>query len=115
MLYVYLGYPLLLRILPCRATRPGPPALPSCAILLSVYNEEHRVGEKLRNFAALSYPASLELWVGSDGSTGTRPPESSATAADPRVHLLHSPQRCGKTAVLKPPGRSLLCGPADFH
>jgi cellulose synthase/poly-beta-1,6-N-acetylglucosamine synthase-like glycosyltransferase len=98
-LYVYLGYPLLLRILPCRATKPGPPASPSCAILLSVYNEEHRVGEKLRNFAALSYPASLELWIGSDGSTD-QTAGIVRNCADPRVHLLHSPQRCGKTAVL---------------
>ncbi len=84
--------------------RTADPFTPAVSVLLSVYNEEAALPEKLRNFAGLDYPADcLEFLVVSDGSTdGTddlvRRPASHPNARN--VRLLRQEGRAGKTAAL---------------
>lgn len=74
--------------------------LPRVAILVSAFNEEDRIEEKIRNFARLDYPEDrIELWIGIDGATDSTA-EVIRAIAHPRVHLLDRPQRTGKTLVL---------------
>lgn len=100
--YPYDIYPLLLGLAarifarPCAATDD----LPSVAILVSAFNEESRILEKIGNFDALDYPPDrIEMWIGTDGSMD-RTAEIVRAANHPRVHLVERPQRSGKTAVL---------------
>jgi len=72
--YVYAGYPLLLYVL-SRRHKPEitPEALdftPKVTLLISAYNEEAIIGEKLKNTLALDYPKdNLQVIVISDAST----------------------------------------------
>ncbi len=100
-LYPYVIYPLMLALV--GRDKPGAAGgeyFPRVAILISAFNEEQHMGAKVRNFLELDYPADkLEMWVGLDGS-------SDGTAAilqgyaDPRIHVLASAARGGKTAML---------------
>lgn len=103
LVYSYAGYPLLVALM--ARTRPsrgpaGEPPLPSVSILLSVFNEEAVIREKIGNYLALDYPPELlELVVVSDGSTDAT---ESLVAGYPcgRVRLLSQAVRQGKTAAL---------------
>ncbi len=72
-IYVYVGYPLLLCAL--RAVRLMHPIVtgtiaPSVAVIISAYNEEKAIAGKLENSLSLDYPRdALEVIVASDGST----------------------------------------------
>ena len=100
-LYVYLGYPLLLlsgflgrrRIVPRRGI------LPSLSIIVPAHNEERMIRAKLQNLLSQDYPPDkLEILVGDDGSTD-------ATAGIVRdfqhrgIRLFNSEIRRGKSAV----------------
>lgn len=72
--YVYYGYLLVLRLLAWATTkvRAAPPEapLPTVTVLLTVRNEEDRIGAKLDNLLALDYDRDrMEIVVASDGST----------------------------------------------
>lgn len=75
LLYTYVGYPALLwllnRMLPApKSPRTEPTPWPDVSILLSAYNEEDIIADRLKNLLALDYPRErLEILVGSDGST----------------------------------------------
>jgi len=100
-LYVYFGYPLLVYALGMLRSR-GPVYErhePGVSIIISAYNEEKHIREKLENTLALDYPEEKrEIIVGSDGS-------SDATAdiarqfADRGVEVLDFETNRGKTAV----------------
>jgi len=103
LVYSYAGYPLLValvaRIRPSGGSA-GETPLPSVSILLSVFNEEAVIREKIENFLALDYPPELlELVVVSDGSTDAT---ESLVSGHPcgRVRLLSQTVRQGKTAAL---------------
>lgn len=70
--YCYLGYPVLLY---CCATLfkkvvDKSPIEPTVSIIISAYNEEDCIGDKVGNLLSLDYPNSkLEIIIGSDGST----------------------------------------------
>jgi hypothetical protein len=101
-LYPYLIYPLALAAVSRFAGRAprAASATPSVAVLVSAFNEESRIGEKIANFEALDYPRDkLALWIGSDGSTD-RTAEVVRRLAGDRVHLIERPARSGKTVVL---------------
>ncbi len=106
LVYPLAGYPLILTLLrrlkgrALSAPALPPESLPSVSVLLSVYNEERVIGEKIANFLALDYPADrLELLVVSDGSAdGTD--ALVLACADPRVRLIRQPERRGKTEAL---------------
>jgi len=70
--YIYFGYPLLLWLLSKVVAKPVRPAeiLPSVSVLLSAFNEEKVLVQKVENLLSLDYPKDrLEILVGSDGST----------------------------------------------
>jgi hypothetical protein len=103
LVYPYVLYPLLLAIVSRvfeRAHAPSSAGTPSVGILVSAFNEEHRIREKIANFQALDYPGDrLELWIGTDGSTD-RTAHIVRELGDPRVHLVERAERSGKTSVL---------------
>ncbi len=79
-LYYYVGYPFILRILSKRkksseaakfsAFQPQQQNLPSVTILVPICNEEEFIADKIRNLSILDYPRDkLKIVVVSDGST----------------------------------------------
>jgi cellulose synthase/poly-beta-1,6-N-acetylglucosamine synthase-like glycosyltransferase len=106
-LYAYLGYPILLWILSffmAKKTSEGTAAeqysLPRMTLIVSAYNEERVIGDKIRNALSLDYPADLlEIVVVSDGSTD-RTTEIVSEFASSGVVLRHYERRVGKTACL---------------
>lgn len=69
--YAYVGYVALLWVLTKLAGRQvsGPPSelqgnLPAVTMIVSAYNEEKVIGDKIRNALALDYPAGLLEIVG---------------------------------------------------
>ncbi len=103
--YVYVGYPLLLALL--AALRRGPDLRPAgpgeelpVTLIVSAYNEERVIRDKVENALALDYPADrFEVMVVSDACSD-RTDEIVNGFTDPRVRLLRMPQRGGKTAGL---------------
>ena len=73
---------------------------PSVSIIISAYNEERVIEEKVKNSLSLKYPEEhLEIIVASDGSKD-RTNEIISGLGDPRVILKSFPERLGKTACL---------------
>lgn len=104
--YAYLGYPALLWILdhfikPKTGERlDNEEPLPSVTLLISAYNEEKVIAEKIHNALSLDYPADLlEIVVVSDGSSD-RTPQIVSEFADKGIVLRHYEGRIGKTACL---------------
>ena len=100
--YSYLVYPALLALISRKAKNPPfrSEISPSISIVLSLYNEEKVIEEKIRNSLALVYPGDrLEIIVCSDGSTD-RTDEIMAAMKDPRITFRPFPERSGKTACL---------------
>lgn len=103
LLYAFVGYPILVRVAAAvwgkRISRDESIA-PSVSVLLSVYNEESVIGQKIENFLALDYPEDrIELLVISDGCTD-RTEEIVRSCATTRVRLLIQEERGGKTLAL---------------
>jgi cellulose synthase/poly-beta-1,6-N-acetylglucosamine synthase-like glycosyltransferase len=103
--YSYVGYPGLLWLLrtvtPARPSRAGEPTQwPSVSIIVSAYNEEQVIAERMRNLLAIDYPRDrLEILVGSDGSTD----RTCAIVQEYEPHgvrLIAFGQRGGKASVL---------------
>jgi len=75
-LYVYVGYPLLVAAWG-KLAHPSPVrrlpfpqgAWPSISIVIAARNEAHRLGERVRNLLDQQYPGECEIIVVSDGST----------------------------------------------
>lgn len=104
--YPYTIYPLLLRFLarlsPVRGERRERVDLPRVTLVISAYNEEAVIAEKLHNTLALSYPVdSLDVIVVSDASSDrTDEIVQEVSAREPRVRLLRQNERRGKSAGL---------------
>lgn len=101
LMYAFIGYPLLLRIL-SNGGPAAPPAAdpPRVSVLLAVYNEDRVIRAKIRNFLELEYPADRrELVVVSDAS-GDSTDDLVLSCSDPGVRLLRQPTRAGKTSAL---------------
>jgi len=102
-LYVYAGYPALLYLYSRAVPAPKyllPDELPQVTLLISAFNEEDCIAEKLENSLSLDYPAVLfEIIVISDRSSD-RTDEIVAGYADRDVRLLRMEERGGKTLGL---------------
>jgi cellulose synthase/poly-beta-1,6-N-acetylglucosamine synthase-like glycosyltransferase len=100
--YVYLLYPFLLtRLARPRVTTRKQATEPPVTLIFCAHNEEAVLPEKIANCRALDYPADLlEFCVGSDGSTDGTNALLQGWAKDPRVRLMLSPERVGKTTLL---------------
>lgn len=106
--YVYFGYPLLLKILVAFRFRKkttnyhqdSSGRLPRTTMIISAFNEEGIIEDKIKNSLDLNYPKDmLEIMVVSDGSTDqtnqiVRKYENSG------VRLIDHIERMGKTACL---------------
>lgn len=114
--YTWVGYPCLLyaawrigRIIPKSASQvvgtargsAGEGLCPTVSIIIAAYNEEPRIRAKLENCQRLLYPPDkIEILVASDGSTDqTGSIVEELAGRDPRIHLLRSPGRAGKSGV----------------
>ncbi|MGZ8393784.1 MAG: glycosyltransferase family 2 protein [Nitrospira sp.] len=101
--YAYVGYPLVLRVLALIRSRPvrkGEDPL-SVSFIITAYNEEKRIAEKLDNTLKLAYPKEkFEILVASDcSSDGT---DAIVRAYGSRgIRLVRAPQRKGKEAAQK--------------
>lgn len=98
--YIYAGYALIVYLL--AKYRPheaiyDEAITPTVAFIISAYNEEKIIRQKLENTLQLDYPPEkLNIWVVSDASSdGTD--EIVQSIEDERVHLLRVPERKGKT------------------
>ncbi len=108
--YTFFGYPLLVGVVgylfPKKVKKK--PIFPQVSLLLSVYNEELRVKEKLENLLSLHYPEErLEILIGSDGSTDqTNKILRSFNCLSGKkglkfpIRVFYFPERRGKPAVL---------------
>jgi biofilm PGA synthesis N-glycosyltransferase PgaC len=103
-LYTYLIYPgivfLLVMLKPRQTFDATMSDLPSVSVVISIYNEENILSEKLKNLGATTYPRDkIEFVVGSDGSND-RTNEILMKAASQNVHSYIFLNRRGKSAVL---------------
>lgn len=101
--YAFAGYPLVLKglalVIPKRHVV-DESWLPSVSIVLSVFNEEAVIGEKIENFLALDYPQEkLELVTVSD-KCSDRTEEILTSFNNDRIKLLVQEKRSGKTLNL---------------
>ncbi|MBZ5626785.1 MAG: glycosyltransferase, partial [Acidobacteriia bacterium] len=99
--YAYAGYPLALSLLALWRTRRVEKAevSPPVTVIVTAYNEETRIADKLENTLKLVYPRSaLEILVASDCSTD-KTDEIVQSYAARGVKLVRSPERMGKEAA----------------
>jgi len=104
LLYVFIGYPLLMAILARLRPRPirfSDDYLPTVSFVMAAYNEEKVIGDRLQNYLDIDYPRHLlSFEIGSDGSID-RTDEIIAQFAekDPSIHLTRY-NRSGKTKIV---------------
>ena len=107
--YHHVGYPALLRFVRKQGATPVPQvesALPSMTIVMPAFNEADYIVQKLRNIAALDYPAHrLEVIIVCDGCTDATVALARATLAERNCeHLCATVVDCtenrGKVAAL---------------
>lgn len=102
--YIYVGYPLLLKLLPSHSSgiHITPLEAPEATVLIAAYNEAAHIESTLRNKLEQNYPADrLKVIVISDESTdGTDAIVERIAAEDSRVSLLRQLPRQGKTSAL---------------
>jgi cellulose synthase/poly-beta-1,6-N-acetylglucosamine synthase-like glycosyltransferase len=101
LLYTYAGYPLLLLLvsgLRPRAVRRAPHE-PFVSVIITAYNEERAIRQKLENTLALRYaPEKMEVLVASDCSTDATD-DIVREFAGRGVRLHRQTERLGKTAA----------------
>ncbi len=104
LLYTYVGYPLLLLILAGnktlfrKATTDKSDDLSPVTLVITAFNEEDIIEEKIRNLQQLDYPEDLlQILFVTDGSTDNTP---QIVKQYPRFKLLHQPERKGKLAAM---------------
>lgn len=101
--YTWVGYPVLLlalrRVLALKVVRGE--IQPTVSVIVAVHNEETQMAAKLEDCLALDYPRErLEILIASDGSTDRSEQIAREFAArDPRIRLLRSEGRSGKSGV----------------
>jgi cellulose synthase/poly-beta-1,6-N-acetylglucosamine synthase-like glycosyltransferase len=103
-LYVYFGYPLLLKLLSLllktKATRQDEMLIPEVSLIISCYNEVDVVKEKIENSLAIDYPKDkLKIIIVSDGSDdGTD--EIAKQYSTEGIVLIRQEGRLGKTSAI---------------
>jgi cellulose synthase/poly-beta-1,6-N-acetylglucosamine synthase-like glycosyltransferase len=97
--YIYAGYPVAAIALARAWPRPVRKAhmSPSVTAIITAYNEEAHIGQKLRNVLALDYTGTLDVIVASDASSDATDSIVTGFGA-PNVRLLRVEGRLGKTA-----------------
>ena len=101
--YAYFGYPLLLMAISLYRNQNVKKGgiTPSVSFIITAYNEEKRIREKIENTLAQGYPKDrLEIIVASDCSND-RTDEIVKSYISNGVKLVRSPERKGKEAAQK--------------
>lgn len=101
-IYVYLGYPLILTLLARIRQNPVeyPAYFPKVTLLIAAHNEQDVIGSKLENTLALDYPMEkLQVIVAADGSDD-HTPEIVKGFEQQGVELSYQPERRGKMAAI---------------
>jgi len=101
--YAYVGYPLALGVVSLFRTRGVARAdvSPPVTFIITAYNEEKRIAEKLENTLKLIYPREkLEIIVASDCSSDETD-ETVRTYGDRGIRLVRASVRKGKEAAQK--------------
>jgi len=101
--YAYVGYPLALGVVSLLRTRRVEKAdvCPSVTFIITAYNEEKRIAEKLENTLKLVYPRSkLEILVASDCSPD-KTDEIVKSYGERGIQLVRASVRKGKEAAQK--------------
>jgi cellulose synthase/poly-beta-1,6-N-acetylglucosamine synthase-like glycosyltransferase len=101
-LYVYLGYPVLVYLLSIVFKKPikKERIYPSVSIIISAYNEEENIENKIKSILSLDYPTDkLEVLIGSDGSTDNTEAIISRYQSG-MIKLLRQERRSGKPSML---------------
>jgi len=104
-LYVWIGYPLLVSILALifkrKPTSVEPSTDPVVSVIIPVHDEELKIASKLEDCLELLYPnEKLEIIVASDCSTDrTDEVVRGFIAGDSRIRWLHSDRRVGKSGI----------------
>jgi len=103
-IYPYIGYPALLYLFAkgtsSKSVEHAEGKYPTLCLLISAFNEEKIIRNKIENSLSLRYPKDkLRILVASDGSTdGTV--SIAKEYADHGVELFHLPQRRGKSSTI---------------
>lgn len=101
-IYTYIGYPITLALLSNLKKKKvvkDEEFIPFVTLLLSAYNEEKVIAQKIENSLALDYPENkLEIIVVSDGSTDKT--EDIVAKYKDKGIILKSQSRAGKTSAL---------------
>jgi len=100
--YVYLGYPLTLRLLPARKGATASPGgrPPLVSVVIAARNEAAQIADTVRNKLAQDYPSDrLDVVVVSDGSDDGTDALVAGIGSE-RVTLLRQEPRQGKTLAL---------------
>ncbi|TXB63777.1 glycosyltransferase [Phaeodactylibacter luteus] len=104
LLHTYLFYPLLLKLLARGKAEQLPPTeeWPEVFIIMSAYNEERVIEEKMASLSAQEYPEGrLQILVGSDCSDdGTNRLAAAWAGREPRLSFFPYTQRRGKPEVI---------------
>lgn len=106
-LHSYVVYPLLLRWLarnkkPDRLLYSAEDEWPRLSVIMSAYNEEQVIRQKMESLLQLDYPeGKLKLYIGSDCSVDrTNAIVAEYAANDSRLHFFPFAERCGKPGVV---------------
>ena len=100
-LYIFVGYPLLVKLVGAFYRRPviKRDIAPVVSVIIAAHNEEQVIAEKLDNLLGSDYPAGrLEILVASDGSTDAT--ETIVGRYAPQGVRLLILTRCGKLMAL---------------
>lgn len=97
--YSYFLYPILLKLMQLKTNNTlsviSGGAKPSISLIVTAYNEEARIEEKLKNALEAEYTGELEIIVASDCSEDATD-EIVRRYADKGVSLVRAPERLGK-------------------
>jgi len=101
-IYCYFGYPFLIFFVAkfFKRSVAKKKFSPTVSIVLSVYDEEDFIKQKMENLLAVDYPPDkIEFLVGSDGSMD-KTNEIIKSFDDPRIHFIEKHERNGKMMVV---------------
>ncbi len=99
LVYAYLLYPLLLKLVSGgKGVLPAddPPSWPFITIAMPAYNEERSIAATIESLLALDYPADRRQIVVMSDASSDRTDEIVTSYADRGVELVRMPQRTGK-------------------
>jgi cellulose synthase/poly-beta-1,6-N-acetylglucosamine synthase-like glycosyltransferase len=106
-IYPYLFYPLLLLLMKkikpmLKSDKINQKSIPKISIIISAYNEEKNIIDKIKNIEQLDYPIEkIELLIGDDGSTDSTYEKIKAYSSEKLNIKVFKFKRLGKFNVLK--------------